>query len=180
MFWTHPWYALRVQSGREKFVASFLRSKGYTEFLPLYRAKCRWSDRHKEVERVLFPGYLFCRFDPQDRLPIITTPYVISIVGAGKTPIPIEEAEVEAISVVALSGLETEPWPFVGAGDRVLLTDGPLSGLEGILVEVKKRCRLVVSVTLLQRSVAVELDGNWIAPIRPRRAEQMMRLAVVA
>jgi transcription antitermination factor NusG len=146
----------------------------------LYRAKCRWSDRHKEVERVLFPGYLFCRFDPQDRLPIITTPYVISIVGAGKTPIPIEEAEVEAISVVALSGLETEPWPFVGAGDRVLLTDGPLSGLEGILVEVKKRCRLVVSVTLLQRSVAVELDGNWIAPIRPRRAEQMMRLAVVA
>jgi transcription antitermination factor NusG len=161
----HSWYALHVQATKEKHVATVLRDKGYTEFVPLYRARRRWSDRFQEVELALFPGYLFCRFDPQVRLPILTTPWVRGVVGAGKTPIPVAGPEVEAIQAVVHSGLGALPWPFLQEGDRVLLAEGPLAGLEGLLVDVRNESRLVVSVSLLQRSVAVEIERAWLRPV---------------
>src|ERR1035437_10166011 len=92
------WYALRVQSRLAGLVSTTLRGKGYEEFFPLYCSERRWSDRIKKIELPLFPGYLFCRFDVSDRLlPILSTPGVICIVGAGKTPIPIDDEEIEAV-----------------------------------------------------------------------------------
>jgi transcription antitermination factor NusG len=89
------WYAIRVQSKFENFVSVTLRGKGYQEFLPVYRSKRRWSDREKEIDLPLFASYLFCRFDVRGRLlPILTTPGVISIVGAGKTPVPVSDVEI--------------------------------------------------------------------------------------
>jgi transcription antitermination factor NusG len=160
------WYALRIRSGLSNVASATLRGKGYEDFLPLYRSRRRWSDRIKELELPLFPGYLFCRFDVGDRLmPILTTPGVIGIVGAGKTPVPVGDEEIEAIRAILRSGLAAQPWPFLGIGAKVYVERGPLAGVEGIITNADKAYRLVVSVSLLQRSVAVEIDRDWARPI---------------
>ena len=159
------WYALRIQSRLSDLASVTLRGKGYEEFLPLYRARRRWSDRVKQVELPLFPGYLFCQFDVNDRLPILTTPGVIGIVGAGKLPIPVDIEEIEAVRAILRSGLAAQPWPLLGVGSKVYIERGPLAGLEGILTNTDKVYRLAVSVSLLQRSVAVEIDREWARPI---------------
>jgi transcription antitermination factor NusG len=161
------WFALRVKSHCERMTAAGLRSRGYEEFLPSYRARRRWSDRWVDLELPLFPGYVFARFDPQDRLPILKIPSLVHIVGIGKSPLPVDDGEIAAIQSIVSSGLAAEPWPYLRVGDTVRVQYGALCGLEGILVEVKKRHRLVVSVTLLQRSVAVEIDRDWLSLVRP-------------
>lgn len=162
----YPWFALQVRSRFEQGVAEHLDGKGYELFLPLYKCRKRWSDRIKEVEAPLFPGYLFCRFDAQDRLPILKTPGVIQIVGTNRVPIAVDEQEIQAIQTMVASGMPNQPWPFLSAGDRVRIESGPLRGLEGILVEFKGNHRLVLSVTLLQRSVAVEIDSAFVTSLR--------------
>ena len=159
------WFALRVRSNCEKMAASMLRGKGYPEFLPLYRKASRWSDRIKNVELPLFPGYVFARFDVCKRLPVLTVPGVMHIVGIGKAPEPVDDAELNAIQRFVASGLPVEPWPFLRAGEAVRVERGSLSGLEGILLEIKNSYRLVVSLSLLQRSVAVEIDRDCVAPM---------------
>lgn len=160
------WYAIRVRSKFENLSSATLRGKGYEALLPVYRARRQWSDRVKEVELPLFPGYLFCRFDVQSRLlPILTTPGVIAIMGAGKTPVPIDEHEVAAIESILRSGLAAQPWPFLSVGSRVCIEAGPLAGVEGIITSTDKTFRLIVSVNLLQRSVAVEIDRDWARPV---------------
>lgn len=165
------WFALRIQSRLATIASSTLAGKGYEEFLPTYRTQRRWSDRVKQVDVPLFTGYLFCRFDPTDRqVPVLGTPGVISIVGAGKTPIAIPEAEIAAVRSIVRSGLAAQPWPYLRLGSPVYIERGPLAGLEGIVTSTDKICRLVVSVSLLQRSVAVEIDRDWVRPARAKSA----------
>ncbi len=161
------WFALRVKSRCEKIVATMAQNKGFEEFLPLYHARHRWSDRVKSVELPLFPGYLFCRLNPHYRLPLLTIPGVLHFVGIGRTPIAIEDAEIAAIKTAVGSGMMTEPWPFLEIGQRVRLDEGPLTGLEGILVGTSKGQRIVVSVTLLKRSVAVAIERHWATLLDP-------------
>ena|SRR5579864_4512461 len=160
-----PWYALRVKSNFERVTASILREKGFREFLPVYKAKVRWSDRMKLAERPLFPGYVFCQFDPDQRLPIICTPGVVHVVGVGKRPVPIDNQEMDAIGTIVRSGGPAMPWPFLQVGERVLVEKGPLAGLEGLLVSVKSSCRIVVTISLLHRSIAVEVEREWVRPL---------------
>jgi transcription antitermination factor NusG len=162
----HPWYAIHVQSKFESLVSTALRGKGYQEFLPLYRSRRRWSNRVVELDLPLFPGYLFCRFDVRGRLlPILTTPGVVSIVGAGRTPIPVSNDEIGAVRAILHSGLAALPWPFFHVGSKVYIEGGPLAGVEGVVTNTDKVYRLIVSVSLLQRSVAVEIDRAWARPI---------------
>jgi transcription antitermination factor NusG len=163
----YPWFALQVKGRRELAVAEYLRGQGYEWFLPLYKCKKQWSDRIKEVESPLFPGYLFCRFDPQWRLPILTIPGVIQVVGNNRQPAPVDEQEITSIRTLIASGAQNQPWPFLEVGDKVRIESGPLSGLEGLLVEFRGSHRLVLSVTLLQRSVAVELHSAVVKSLRP-------------
>jgi transcription antitermination factor NusG len=167
-----PWFALQVRTRQEASVAQQLNGQGYERFLPLYKLRKRWSDRIKEVNTPLFPGYLFCRFNPQDRLPILKTPGVIQIVGFNNGPTAVDEAEIRSIQTLVTAGVPHQPWPFLAAGDRVRIESGPLLGLEGILIDVKRSHRLVLSVTLLQRSVAVEIDSALITAISPTRPRQ--------
>jgi transcription antitermination factor NusG len=163
------WFALQVRSRLASTAAVVLRTKGYEELLPLYRSRRRWCDRVKEIKLPLFPGYLFCRFDPDDhQVPVLTTPGVIGIVGAGKTPIAVSDEEIEAVRRILSSGLAAQPWPFLSVGSRIYISRGPLTGLEGIITNTDKTYRLVVAVTLLQRSVAVEIDRDWARPVTPR------------
>ena len=161
-----PWYAIRVQSKLEALVSAALRGKSFEEFLPTYQARRQWSDRMKSVTLPLFPGYLFCRLDVEGRLlPILTTPGVISIVGAGKVPIALADSEIDAIQAVIRSGLPAVPWLSLLVGSRVYIEKGPLTGLEGTVLNLSKKYRLIVSVPLLQRSVAVEIEREWARPI---------------
>jgi transcription antitermination factor NusG len=162
----YPWYAIRVRSKFETVASAMLRGKGYEEFLPVYRSSRCWSDRVKLLDLPLFPGYLFCRLDVNGRLlPILTTLGVICIVGAGKTPVAVSEDEIAVVQAVIRSGLPAQPWPFLKVGGRVYIERGPLAGIEGIVTNTDKKFRLVVSLTLLQRSVAVEIDRDWVCAI---------------
>jgi transcription antitermination factor NusG len=164
------WYALHVRSNFEKTVSAILREKGFQEFLPLYRARRQWSDRVKESEFPLFPGYVFCRFDVGGRLlRVVTTPGVLGIVSAGKCPIAVSNADINAVQVVVRSGLPAMPWPGLCAGSVVLIERGPLAGVEGVVLDVNKKYRLIVSVPLLQRAVAVEVERDWIRPLANAR-----------
>lgn len=159
------WYALQVRRNHERLSACALEGKGFETFLPLYRSERRWSDRVKQLELPLFSGYLFCRFDPQKRLGVMTSPGVVRIVGIGKAPVPVSDAEIEAIQTIAKSNLDVQPWPFLRVGQVVRIEGGPLYGLSGMLLEIRNEHRLVVGVTLLQRSVAVCIDRRWATPI---------------
>jgi transcription antitermination factor NusG len=159
------WFALRVKSRREKVVAAIVRNKGCEEFLPVYRSRRHWSDRLKSVELPLFAGYVFCRLDPMQRLPLLKIPGVLHFVSTGKAPIPIEDREIAAIQTAVRSGALTEPWPFPAVGQCVRIEDGPLAGLEGILAGTSKRRCLIVSVTILERSVSVAIDRCWAVPL---------------
>lgn len=171
-----PWFALQVRSRQEVGVGDQLSGQGYESFLPLYKLRKRWSDRIKEVDAPLFPGYLFCRFNPQNRLPILKTPGVIQIVGFNSVPAALDESEIQSIQTLVAAGVPHQPWPYLAAGDRVRIESGPLQGLEGILTDVKRSHRLVLSVTLLQRSVAVEIDSALVTAIsrlRPKQEEKL-------
>jgi transcription antitermination factor NusG len=174
------WFALRVKPRSEKIVATITRNKGFEEFLPLQQTHHRWSDRIKAVDLPLFPGYLFCRIDPQYRLPILTIPGALHFVGIGKAPVPVEDAEIEAIQATLQSGLPAEPWPYLNLGQRVQLESGPLAGIEGLLIEVRKQHRLVVSVSLLGRSVAVEIEREWVRPVDMKQTVVTTRFEPVA
>ena len=158
------WYALRVRPRCEKLVSDALRRKGFEEFLPQHKERRRWSDRITTVEMPLFAGYLFCRFDAQQRLPILTTPGVLLVVGAGRTPQPIDDDEISSLQILGASDLPLDAWPYLHIGERVQIVSGPLAGAEGILLSVKAQHRLVVSVTLLQRSVAVQIPESCAWP----------------
>ncbi len=159
------WFAIRVKSNREKIVAAMAQNKEFEAFLPLCTSRRRWSDRFVSVELPLFPGYVFCRLNPDHRLPILIIPGVLHFVGVGKTPMPIDDSEIGSIQTAVRSGLWAEPWPFVEIGQRVRLDHGPLAGVEGFLVETHKKNRVVVSVTLLKRSIAVEIERDWVTPL---------------
>ncbi len=158
------WFAVQVWSGREQLSARHLRLRGYEVFLPCYREQRRWSDRVKVVERALFAGYVFCRVEADVVGKIVTAPGVIKMVGAGSgRPISIPTDEIGAIQPIVAARLSTEPTPMPRAGQRVRVEQGPLRGLEGIVQVVQNHHRLIVSISLLQRAVAVSVDADWIS-----------------
>jgi transcription antitermination factor NusG len=159
------WFAVRVKPRAEKSVSRALLAKGYREFLPTYTTRSRWADRYKRIERPLFPGYLFCRFDPKQRVRILETPGVASIIGFGNQPAPVDEEVIRGIHAIVASGLPVAPHLRLEVGRTVQLCAGPLSGLTGTLIKFRNIDRLVVTVELLHRSVAVEIDRSWIAPV---------------
>lgn len=161
-----PWFAVLVRTGREKTAGLLLENAGYECFLPVSKSTRRWSDRTKLIEVPLFPGYLFCRMNPHNRLTVLMTPGVMQIVGVGKTPIPVEDEEIEAIQRVQKSGLASMPWPYMQIGNVAQILEGPLRGLTGIIVKIKSGTKLVLSVSLLQRSVAVEVEANWVGEVQ--------------
>ena len=144
-----------------------IKNRGYEEFVPLYRSRKRWSDRVSEVQAPLFPGYVFARLDPHNRLPILMVPGVVGIVSFAKQPVAIPDVEIEAVRRVLQTGAHCGPWPYLKAGQYIRIERGPLAGLEGILLQVKNKYRLVISVSILQRCVAVEVDQDSIRPIEP-------------
>jgi transcription antitermination factor NusG len=159
------WFALRVKSRRERVVATAARYKGFEAFLPLYKCRHCWSDRAKIVELPLFPGYVFCRLNEESRFALLTIPGVVHLVSNGKIPMPIDDEEILVIQSAVRLAIPVEPWHFLEVGERVKLSAGPLAGLEGFLVQANDQQRVVVGLTVLKRSIAVELERGWIEPL---------------
>ncbi len=173
------WYALQTKCKYEQIAATVLRNKGYEEFVPMYRAGLcpRRSNigYSKERLRPLYPGYIFCRFNPEARGLIVTTPGVVKIVGCGSVPAVVSEAELENIRTMVRSDLTIHPCAYLTVGQRVRLVSGPLRGVEGILTRFKSELRVVVSIQVLQRSSGVEVDVDWIQPEPTALAPVMIR-----
>lgn len=157
------WFAIQAWAGREQMCAKHLRVRACDVFLPCHRIHRQWSDRVKKVDCPLFPGYLFCRIGADAHAKIVTTPGVIRIVGDEHGPLAIPAEEIDAIQRMVGARLSVEPWPFLRAGQRVRIEAGPLRDTEGVILSMNNRHRLVVSISLLQRSVAVELDPEWVS-----------------
>jgi len=172
------WYALQVRSRWESSTATLLSGKGYQTLLPTFKAQKRWRGGPREVPAPLFPGYVFCQFDAHKRLPVLVTPGVLSVVGRGRIPVPVEDSEIDAIQRVISSGLRAEPWPYLEVGQQVRIEDGALSGLEGILTSFRGGRRIVVSVSLLCRSVALEIDRSGVCPIQSARSTLVGQLTI--
>lgn len=161
----HPWYAIMVKATREKGIGEVLERKGYQHFAPSYQIVRRYGRRTKKTTRALFPGYLFCRFDRSDRLPILKVPGVLRIVGDTTGPLPVDSGEIESIQRALDSPLKFEPWPFLQPGEWVEIIDGPLRGVQGTLHSFTGTARILLTVSLLNRSLAVEVERAIIRPI---------------
>lgn len=161
---SYPWFAISTKSNCEKVVADSLERRDLESFLPSFRTKTVRSGRVVEREKPLFPGYLFCRFDVSARLPILMTPGVARIVCIGHEPVPVDPDEIEALRTIVESGVPVEPHQYLQEGQRIVITQGPLKKMHGILLRKKSECRFIASVSLLQRSVSVEVDSSWLSP----------------
>lgn len=155
-----PWFALQVTTRREKHVAELLEQKGYSPFIPWRRVKERLQGQKPVTDSPLFPGYLFCQFQPEANRLVVTTPGVVRILGCGRTPVPLSQDEVKHVRMIVDSRLPSESHRTLHVGSPVIITEGPLCGLVGLLVKFRKTNRIAVSVSLLCRSVLIELD-QW-------------------
>jgi transcription antitermination factor NusG len=160
------WYALNVRHQHERQTEGVLRSQGWETLVPVYRSRRQWSDRVKEIELPLFSGYVFCRFPISDRIHVEDTPGVAQIVKFNGLAAALDEREVDEIRTMMSAKVRLSPWPYLKAGDRVRVERGPLRGLEGTLLRDGGEARLVVSVELLQRSIAAEVDPEMVVPLR--------------
>jgi transcription antitermination factor NusG len=164
------WYAIRVRSRCEKLASEELRIRGFC-ILPAIAPQRRvWADRIRVVKMPLFPGYIFGQFRVTDRVRVESSPGVASVVRFGPYDAPIDPEEIDAVRLLAGSGQEVMRTRSLPVGSRVRVSSGPLKGAQGFLVEMKNRFQLVVSVSILQRSVAVEIDEAMVEVIpRPSR-----------
>jgi len=166
------WYALYTRHQHEKTAARLLRGKGFEAFLPLYDAIHRWKNGAKQLSLPLFPCYVFLHGAMDRWLPILSTPGIHSVVGFGGRPAMIPRCEIEAVRR-AVESARVEPHPFMRCGDRVRVKDGALRGLEGILLRKKGLWQILLSVEMLERSVAVEIEVSMVERIyasKPRLA----------
>jgi transcription antitermination factor NusG len=158
------WYAAYTCSRHEKRIAQQLQERGIEHFLPVYRSVRRWKDRKKELELVLFPGYVFVRLELINRLQVLQLPGVVRFVSFNGRPTPLAEENIEALRSGLLQNVRAEHHPFLNVGRRVKVIYGPLSGAQGILIRRRNNCRLVISIDAIMRSVAVEIDEADVMP----------------
>jgi transcription antitermination factor NusG len=159
------WYAAYTNARHEKRVTEYLGGRSVECYLPLYKSVRRWQDRRKEVELPLFPGYVFVRIAYRSRLQVLTAPGVVQIVSFDGKPAAIREVEIQALRHGLSSATGFEPHPYLKVGRRVRVRSGPLSGMEGILTRRKDGFRLVLSIELIMRSVAAEVEEADVEPI---------------
>jgi transcription antitermination factor NusG len=159
------WYAAHICANHERRVHEQLRLREIEAYVPTYASTRRWKDRRVKLDLPLFPGYVFVRLALRDRLRVLQTPSVVRIVGFGSTPVPLPDREIDALRQGLSRHINVEPHPYLKVGQRVRVLTGPFEGLEGILTRKKKVSRFVISLDLIMRSVAVEIDAADLKPL---------------
>lgn len=159
------WYAAYTCANHEKRVRDHLDQRSVESFLPVYETVRRWKDRRMRLQLPLFQGYVFVHLALRDRLRVLQTPSVVRLVGFGDRPAALPDLEIEALRTGLKREMRMEPFPFLKVGHRVRVRSGPLQGLEGMLVRKKNASQFVISLNLIMRSVAVEIDLVDLEPI---------------
>jgi len=159
------WYAIRTRSRHEKRVREQLETRGIEPFLPLVERWRQWKDRRKRVAFPLFPGYCFARFPLSLRVTVLATQGVVQILGNQDGPVPVPDAEIEAVRRLVESTLPYDPHPYLREGMQVEVIRGPLAGVRGLLLRKGTRARLVIGVTLIHQGASVELDAHNVIPV---------------
>ena len=157
-YFESKWYAAHTNPRHEKSVLQLIEKNQIDCFLPLYTSVRRWKDRRKRLSLPLFPGYIFVHIALKDKLNALRIPGVVQLVSFQGKPAPLPEGEIEALRNGLRANMGAEPHPYLKIGKRVRVNNGPLCGVEGVLERRKDKCRVVLSIHLIQRSVAVEVD----------------------
>lgn len=168
------WYAAYTSANHEKRVAEQLAQRGIENFLPLYDSVRRWKDRRVRLQLPLFPGYVFVRLALKEKLRVLQVAGVARLVGFGDKPVSLPEEEVEILRRGVSGEVRMEPHPYLTEGRRVRIMRGPLTGMEGILLRKKGGMRLVLSIDLIMRSIAVDVDAADVRPIDRRPDGQLV------
>jgi transcription antitermination factor NusG len=159
------WYAAYTYPRHEKAVTKQLESKSIEAFLPVFRTENRWKDRRVQIQTPVFPGYVFTRINLSERSRVLAVPGVIRMLSFNGIPAPIDDSEIEAVRLCMERGAALEPYPFFEIGDRVRVRSGLLEGLEGLVSRCKNERRLIVPISLINQSVAVEIDVQLLEPL---------------
>lgn len=159
------WFAAYTNANHEKRVAAHFLARGVNHFLPLYSSIRRWKDRRIRLDLPLFPGYIFVHFELTARLRVLEVPGVVRLVGFNGTPYALPDKEVETLRTGMAEAIRFEPHPLLSIGSRARIVRGPLAGTEGILVRKKNRYRVVLTIGVIARSAAVEVDASDIERI---------------
>jgi transcription antitermination factor NusG len=152
-----PWHVLHVLSNREKKVAQHLEVRTIEYYLPLYKEKVKWTDRTVTAERPLFSGYVFARFDPQYRIPVISTPGVLRLLGDQMWDL-VEDEELEKIRAGLAKGLSLRPHPTINVGTRVRIRNGVFEGVEGVVSELRQQCKVIITLAAVRQCFALEAE----------------------
>jgi len=160
------WYAGYTASRHEKRVAEHFEQRGVEHFLPLYETIHRWNNGRHRVQLPLFPGYIFVRIALRDRLRVIDVPGFVRLVGFNSLPHPLPEADINRMKEALNKGVLAEPYPYLTVGTRVEIRNGPMQGMTGILLRRQNKCRVVISVDLIMRSMAVEVEASDVVQVR--------------
>jgi transcription antitermination factor NusG len=165
--YVHPhWYAVYTRANHERRVAGQLRERGVENFLPQYESVRKWKDRRVRLLMPLFPGYVFVHLALQDRLLVLEVPGVAWLVSFAGRPVAVPEEEFARIRGFLNQGLCAKPHPYLKAGRRVRVRSGPLEGMEGIVVRRKNGSRLVISLELIERAMAVDVEESSLEEVR--------------
>lgn len=155
------WFAVQTRPRHEKKVSLGLKEKGIQSFLPLRREKRQWSDRRQWVQLPLFPHYVFVQIPvtPESRVTVLRTSGVLRFAGVPGYGTPVPDEQIQNLQAIVHQRIPLAPHEFIKVGERVRIRGGALNGIEGILAAIKNDRSLVVSVDLIQKSVAIRIDG---------------------
>lgn len=162
---TAHWYAAYTFAHHEKRVTQQLQERRIQSFLPTYVSVRRWKDRRKRLELPLFPSYVFVQVNEQNRLDLLRLPGVLGLVCFQGRPAPVANAEIENLRRGQLEGIVVHPHPYLKVGRKVRVRSGSMAGVEGVLVRMRDRARVVLSISILQRSVSVDIDEADVEPV---------------
>jgi transcription antitermination factor NusG len=161
-----PWFAVKTHPKHESLAERGLRNQDFETYVPMHRVRRQWSDRTKMIEAPLFPGYVFCRFEAQDKLRVLTSPAVRGVVSFGRDPLPVENSEIDSIRTLISTGKPIDICPYLRAGEYVCIQSGPFASVRGFILRVQDNWRVVVAIEALGCSVSVEVDAAHVLPER--------------
>jgi transcriptional antiterminator NusG len=174
------WCAIQTRYQHEQLANQILDNKGFETFFPTFARIRQWKDRKKKIWEALFPGYLFVADVAERRVQVVTTPGVCSIVCFANLPALIPSHEIESIRRAVSSAYPVEPHTYMKQGDRVRVKEGPLLGIEGVLIRKGSSTRLILSIEMLGRAAAVEIDSACVEQISPAAAMRDQTIGVSA
>jgi transcription antitermination factor NusG len=165
-----PWHVLHVLSNHEKKVAQHLQVRSIEHYLPIYKEKVRWSDRTVVTERPLFSGYVFARFDHRYRIPVISTPGVLRLLG-DQTWDLVEDEELEKIRIGLAKGMLLRPHPIIAVGTKVRIRDGVFAGVEGVVSELRQQCKVIISLAAVRQCFSLETQIDELQVLKKSNAK---------